>query len=116
MATDEVLARAVAAHKRKSKKPVIPVESPEEDPPIYAMLVEKFGDPTGPLVIKAEQLSRRAVARRRQQSGKLTAMVWNSLNPDGTVDPRKWVAGHLVTTQEFEQISKRPTQEEAASD
>lgn len=42
--------------------------------------------------------------RDRHRAGKLTQRVWDSLNPDGSVDPVKAVPFSVVTTQELPTI------------
>jgi hypothetical protein len=81
----------------------------DEELPVYQAMVRQFGDPFAPLVVPP--LSRRATTRDKKRTGRLTQLVWDSLLPDGTVDPMKMVSAALVSTGELPMVPQEVAQE-----
>lgn len=81
----------------------------DDDLPIYQQMVKEFGNPDrAALVAKQPRPSRSVRAEIRRTTGKLTHAVWNSLLPDGTVDPAKMVPAAVVNTTELPTLESKP--------
>jgi hypothetical protein len=78
----------------------------EEATPIYHAVAEAMGlNPETRVPLNyVHSFATSPTKRERQRAGKLTQRVWDSLLPDGTVDPTKAVPISAVTTQELPQI------------
>jgi hypothetical protein len=76
---------------------------------IYRSMIVKLGDPFAP--VETQPMSKRAASRDRKKTGRLTQLVWDSLLPDGTVDPMKMVSAALVSTGELPMVPQEVAQE-----
>lgn len=73
------------------------VKSAMEAPLLFSQLCTTFGfDPLGPINLKYVPSK-----RDKHRAGKLTGLVWASLNADGTINPVKAVPVNVVNTNEL---------------